>query len=220
MKLIVINSSVHKNGNTRVCLDYFVEGFMKSNKNSFKNLHISEIDMSSDVDNIVKEGDVLMVGFPLTVNFLPSDVLELVNTINLYEYKTKVIYFINSGFPEFSHSKPAIEFLKKQTVKAGHEYLGTIVRGGFTGNEWLSPEIIGKLFKSFMLRKIRLCGIHFGKCCTLPDRVLRKVSGSDFLPGIFVYLIKHFGLSYSRLHNKFMDTNAVSRINDVPYRRN
>lgn len=70
MKLTIINGSIHKNGNTALCIKAFTEGFNRGG-GTFSVFHITEVESEKRIRQKISSENKVMVCFPLTLNFIP-----------------------------------------------------------------------------------------------------------------------------------------------------
>lgn len=217
MRLTIVNCSIHKKGNTDLALKAFGSGFAKVPCNRVKYLYIKDMDCSDSMDQVMESSDIILIGFPLTINFLPGDVLGFIHSLFLSKLKTNMAFLVTSGFPESSHSQYVEAYLKGQTTKSNNNYLGTVIRGGFTGVNWLAPNPLSRIATSLLLKKIKSGGKFLGKHYSFSDRILKKISWPYTLPKAILFLLSVIGINHRHFNNNIMREKALPLMNDTPY---
>jgi len=76
--------------------------------------------------------DAILLGFPLYADALPGFVKELVERWECYKGRNDnpiLIFLVQSGFPEGSHTLNLVPYLEKLSRRLGCDYRGTIRKG-------------------------------------------------------------------------------------------
>lgn len=178
MRLIIFNGSPRgKTGNTEVLLKHFLKGFSENKENSYE-LHrlINCSNYEALMPEFLETGAAL-IAFPLYIDSMPGHVKKFIETLEPLCGKLpdlRLLFLVQSGFPEATHSKYVRRYCKKLAVRLGVKYTGTIIRGGSEGARFM-PET----FKDFI--KLQELGREFGEFGTLNQTILTEIAGPEKL---------------------------------------
>jgi len=177
MTLAIFNGSPRKQkSNSKILTDHFLQGYRSvvGQKNVITEFISSKDQMIENLETFSRATDVIII-FPLYTDSMPGIVKEFLE--NIYSqhnnYRTKNLGFIvQSGFPEAIHSVYVERYLEKFTRRLGHNYLGTVIKGGVEGIQVMPPGMTRKLFENF-----RKLGEHFAEKGEFSSQIMKKLKG-------------------------------------------
>lgn len=178
MRLIIFNGSPRgKTGNTEVLLKHFLKGFSENEENSYEIHYLISIEKMDKLLEKIPNNDAALIAFPLYVDSMPGHVKKFIETLEPLCGKLpdlKLLFLVQSGFPEATHSKYVGRYCKKLTKRLGAKYTKTIIRGGSEGAR-LMPDN----FKDFI--KLQELGREFGETGSLDEPILNEIAGPEKL---------------------------------------
>lgn len=124
--------------------------------------------------------EVVLLAFPLYTDAMPGVVKEFIERLAPYRKRqgnARILFLVQSGFPEGGHTKPVARYLEKLAQRLGCEYLGTIRKGGVEGIQGQPASMTRKLFAAF-----HDIGRRFGETGLLDRETLEKLAGRDRFP--------------------------------------
>ena len=180
MKLLVCNGSPRGvSSNTTLLLGYFLAGFGATPGNCQELFQLNTESGRRDAVAAFAGADAVLIAFPLYTDAMPGIVKEFMEELALYKGKAAnpaLVFLVQSGFPEGSHTRYLVPYLEKFAGRLGCPYLGTIRRGGVEGIR-SQPEFVNrKLF-----RRLNVLGRGFGATGKLDNKLLATLAGSDQL---------------------------------------
>lgn len=220
MQLTVINGSPRgKGSNTKILLSYFLHGFIQKEPNDFTLYYLNRIKDAGDQRTLFRDAEAILLAFPLYTDFMPAMVKEFIE--NLAEEKgaqnkgKKILFLVQSGFPEALHSYALRDYLIKFSERMGCDYLGTIIRGRVEGMQteplWYSRGFLNKLKK---------LGYLLAENGSLDKKLLKELAKPEKLSRSWFFMLK----ALTRLNlidfywNKMLRENkAMHKKHDRPY---
>jgi hypothetical protein len=205
MKLLVFNGSPRKGkSNTKKILDHFLRGFAQNSNNSFEMCYLMEEDKLQFYLEKLNDADVILIGFPLYVTSMPGIVKRFIEKMPKNPDATrKIIFFIQSGFPESYQVDYLEHYLSKLAKRLNYTYSGMIFKG-----MGASVEIMPEIFSSAFLRELYKLGEHLGNTGSLNNKVINHLKNPVKLPIpaiVFYKLFIRFGIvdsfTYQQLKN-------------------
>jgi multimeric flavodoxin WrbA len=149
MQLVIFNGSPRgKNSNTKVLLDRFQKGFVGNGGEvvSYDYL-IKEKHLDEQVEHF-KNADCVFIALPLYVFSVPGIVKKFIEEIGNFDGSgKKIMFLVQSGFSEASHSDNAKMYFRTLAERWKMEYLGTIVKPGAEGIRMMPAMMTKKVFK-------------------------------------------------------------------------
>lgn len=219
MRLTVFNGSPrHKGSNTKVFLDYFLEGFESVAGNGFELHYIYPFREPERLVKVFSLAEIVLVGFPLYVDAMPSGLKDFIEALKPYRGRSgnKALgFFVQSGFPEAFHSRYVERYLEKLVRRLGCGYYGTIVKGGGEGIREMPPAMTRKI-----LERMRMLGECFGKTGEFDTKLLRKIAGPEkfgFMGRLMTRAL-FIPMSHMMFWNKQLkENNALEKAYDRPF---
>ena len=226
MKLVIFNGSPRKKrGNTAMFIESFLVGYRHNPTNSFEVYYLQTITDERNVQDIFLSTEYVLLAFPLFTDAMPGRVkqfIELLRPISQHsrEANPKLLFLVQSGFPEAIHSRYIEKYLQKLAHRLNCDYVGTIIRGGAMAVHQLFPKFIGKRITQLFKNRIGGLGREFGKTGTLDKKMLKKCAYPERLPRIvkiIYYLYSLIGIKYFGF-DAVLKENAVFQYRDAtPY---
>jgi len=218
MKLIVINGSPRgRKSNTKILLDYFMQGFLSIKGNEVKTIYLNNKEYDIDVRRAIIHSEAILLAFPLYNDFMPAIVkgyFELLERYKAVNPGIKFGFLVQSGFPESYHSFFVARYLKIQSQKLEADYLGTIIKGGIEGIQvkpaWMTARIRKMLYKT---------GALFGKYGRFDKQLMKKLARPIRYKWVHVLsyrLISWLGLSNYYWNMQLRENNAFDKRNSRP----
>lgn len=191
MRLIACNGSPRGDaGNTRLMLDAFLEGYLAAPGNTVERFRLNTADgLSAAVEAFPGAGAVLLA-FPLYTDAMPGLVKEFIERLAAFrgrEGNPRLLFLVQSGFPEASHCLPVKRYLEKLARRLGCPCDGVIRKGGGEGLRSLKP---GKLEKA--RAPFRELGRQYGVSRTMDPALLEKLAGPPRIPRLLLRPILWF----------------------------
>ncbi len=176
MTLAIFNGSPRKQkSNSKILTDHFLQGYrsVAGQKNVITEFLSAKDQMVQNLETFSMATDVIII-FPLYTDSMPGVVKEFLEKIYfLQNNRTKNLGFIvQSGFPEAIHSVYVERYLEKFTRRQGHNYLGTVIKGGVEGIQVMPPGMTRKLFDNF-----KKLGEHFAEKGEFSNQIMKKLKG-------------------------------------------
>lgn len=215
MKLVIFNGSPRKKrGNTATFIESFLAGYRHNPTNSSEVYSLQTMTDENTIQNIFLHTEYVLLAFPLYTDAMPGRVkrfIELLRPISQHsrEANPKLLFLVQSGFPEAIHSRAIEKYLQKLAHRLNCDYVGTIIRGGVATVHQLFPKFIGKRIIQLIENRIRGLGKEFGKTGDLDKKMLKTCAYPERLPGIAI-IIYHV---YSLLGIKYFGFDAVLKKN-------
>jgi hypothetical protein len=135
MRLTLINTSPKgKNGNTEIVSQRFIDGFLTSEENIARILHLTDM-CAETINETVKLSDYIIIAFPLYVFNLPAATINVLRLLDLVkaDKKMKIGFICQFGFLEACHARAIEHLLHRYCDDIGAENIGVIIRGGCEG---------------------------------------------------------------------------------------
>jgi hypothetical protein len=195
-------------------IENFLTGYMKNPPTSYEVYYIQTITDESNVQEIFLSTEFVLLAFPLFTDAMPGRVkqfIELLRPIsqNSREANPKLLFLVQSGFPEAIHSRYIEKYLQKLTHRLNCVYVGTIVRGGAMAVHQLFPKFIEKRIIQLFKNRMRRLGKEFGETGNLDEKMLKKCANPERLPRI----VKIMYSVYSLIGIKYFGFDAVLKEN-------
>lgn len=186
MRLTAINGSPRGvTSNTNLLLQHFLEGFHETAGQSHDLIHLQLEAGVSDAVAAFGGAETVLLGFPLYTDAMPAVVKELIEALAPYRGRLgnpALLFLVQSGFPEGSHTRHLVPFLEKLSRRLGCPYLGTMRRGGVEGIRVQPGFMTRSLFG-----QLRALGRGFGATGLLDRPRLDKLAGPDKLSRLGLY---------------------------------
>lgn len=194
MKLVIFNGSPRKSsGNTQILLNKLIEGF-SSDVAVESNLFLKDLNRVEQFLTVFEESDMVVIGFPLYTDAMPGVVkyfLEKVYANRPFAGK-KLVFLVQSGFPESVHMEALEKYLKRYSQKLQCDYLGTILKGGAEGIHLMPENRNKKLFG-----RMKQLGVSLEKEGVLDSIIMEQLKKPHHLTRSWIVLfkiLKFFGL--------------------------
>jgi len=189
------------------------------NPHDFTLYYLNRIKDANDQRKLFRDAEVLLLAFPLYTDFMPAMVKEFIE--NLAEEKAaqnkgkKILFLVQSGFPEALHSYAVRDFLIKFSERMGCEYLGTIIRGRVEGIQteplWYSRGFLNKLKK---------LGSLLAENDKLDEKLLKELAKPEKLSRTWFFTLKlltKLNLIDFYWNKMLKENKAMHKKNDRPY---
>ncbi|MCU0611630.1 MAG: NAD(P)H-dependent oxidoreductase, partial [Candidatus Eisenbacteria bacterium] len=181
MKLTVCNGSPRGTGsNTGLLLEHFITGFEETAGNSHELFHLNRSDWRESAAKAFGGAETVLLAYPLYTDAMPGIVKEFLERLACYRgrpHNPRLLFLVQSGFPEGSHTSHVPRYHEKLARRLGCDYVGTIRRGGIEGIRAQPPSMNRKLFGRFMD-----LGRGFGRDGRLDEGLLAKLRGRERMP--------------------------------------
>jgi len=178
MKLLVCNGSPRGvSSNTTLLLGHFLAGFTATPGNSHELFQLNTESGRKDAVAAFDSVDAVLIAFPLYTDAMPGIVKQFMEDLAPYKGKAgnpALMFMIQSGFPEGSHTRHLVPYLKKFAGRLGCPYRGTIRKGGVEGIR-SQPEFVNRT----LFRQLSTLGRGFGETGSLDSDLLNTLTGSD-----------------------------------------
>lgn len=192
MKLTIFNGSPRgKVSNTKVLVDQFLDGFMKRNGNSYKNVYLNTTKDSDYFIKMFEEAEKFLLAFPLYVDSMPAIVKTFIESLEPLcgrKENPDMGFLVQSGLPESIHSRYVERYLKKLSARLGCNYMGTIIKGGVEGVQAKPVRMNKKLFNSFYQ-----IGKTFGETGKFDEEIINRLAQPEKYSKLYLWLFKLFG---------------------------
>lgn len=192
MKLTIFNGSPRgKVSNTKVLVDQFLDGFMKRNGNSYKNVYLNTTKDSDYFIKMFEEAEKFLLAFPLYVDSMPAIVKTFIESLEPLcgrKENPDIGFLVQSGLPESIHSRYVERYLKKLSARLGCNYMGTIIKGGVEGVQAKPVRMNKKLFNSFYQ-----IGKTFGETGKFDEEIINRLAQPEKYSKLYLWLFKLFG---------------------------
>ncbi|MGA7743732.1 MAG: NAD(P)H-dependent oxidoreductase [Polyangia bacterium] len=176
MRLLALNGSPrgHKS-NTRLLTDEFLRGFAATPTNQAETLDLARPSERERALAAFWHSDAVLLGFPLYTDAMPGMVKELLEqmaTLPRPEARPTLLFLVQSGFPEATHTAPVARYLERLAGRLGCVCAGVVRRGGIEGVRsqpaWMTRGI-----------RHRFCqlGEGFGRTGRLDPQALQELAG-------------------------------------------
>ena len=219
MRLTVINGSPrHRKSNTGVFLDNFLTGFQAGGGEVASSHFIYPSTSKDELVGAFTGADVLLLGFPLYVDAMPSGVMSFFEALKPLcgrEGNPGLLFMVQSGFPEAFHSRFVERYLEKLASRLGCQYHGTIVKGGGEGIREMPPRMTRKV-----LIRMQQLGEDFARTGRLDADILRQIAGAERFGPLrrLVARTIMFPMVNRIYWNKILkQNNALERVWERPY---
>lgn len=219
MRLTVFNGSPRGAiGNTARMLEQFLAGFGSAPGNSSEVLILSRAKELDDHLRAFAQADSVLLAFPLYVDAMPAVVKAFIEGLEPFcgrQGNPPMLFFVHSGFPEASHSRPVERYLEKLANRLGGQYRGTIIKPGSEGVRLLPEKMNRKLFS-----RLRELGRVYGTQGRLDPTILRQLASPERLGPIriaFYGLLNLLGLTNRYWDAMLRRNGAFERRYDRPY---
>lgn len=181
MKLTIINGSPRTvaTSNTNLLLQRFGEGFQAAPGNRVETVHLRSPGGIEKAVAAFGEAEAVLIGFPLYTDAMPGIVKELIEALSSYRGQSgnpALMFLVQSGFPEGSHTRHLVPYLEKLARRLGCDYRGTIRKGGVEGIRIQPPLMTRTLFE-----QMRTLGAGVARTGKLDEAILRKLAGKERL---------------------------------------
>jgi hypothetical protein len=181
VKLTVVNGSPRgKGSNTTILLDHFLAGFAETPGNIHETIFLIRESERREAVAAFAAAEALLLAFPLYTDAMPGIVKDFIEGLAAYkgrEGNPKLLFLVQSGFPEGSHTGPITPYLAKLAARLGCSYRGTIRKGGVEGVQSQPEFMTRSLFNGF-----RRLGQGFGATGGLDEELLRTMAGRERIP--------------------------------------
>jgi len=178
MQLLVLNGSPRgPKSNTRFLADQFRHGFSTTPSNQAETLDLAR---PSDRDKALAgfwQSQAVLLGFPLYADAMPGIVkefLEEVAKLPRPERRPTLVFLVQSGFPEASHTAAVAHYLERLADRLGCVCAGVVRRGGMEGIRSQPAWMVRGV-----LRRFWRLGESFGRTGRLDPGTLQELAGRE-----------------------------------------
>lgn len=220
MRLTVFNGSPRGgSGNTSLLVEQFLRGFESVPGNRAE---VQLLATTRELPNQVRaflEAEAVLLAFPLYVDAMPAVVKAFIEGLEPFcgrKGNPPLLFFVTSGFPEASHSRPVERYLEKLARRLGCEYRGTIIKPGAEGVRLMPEGAKRKLFD-----RLRELGRIYGTEARLDQAIVKKMASPERLGPLqtaFFSLVGLLGLTNRHWNEMLRKNGAYEKRYDQPYR--
>jgi hypothetical protein len=178
MRLLALNGSPRgPKSNTRFLTDEFLRGFAATPTNQAQTLDLAR---PSDRDQALAafwHSEAVLLGFPLYADSMPAMVKEFLEELATRprpEQRPTLLFLVQSGFPEATHTAPVARYLKRLAGRLGCVCAGVLRRGGIEGIRSKPAWMVRGI-----LQRFRQMGETFGCTGQLDPQTLQKLAGRE-----------------------------------------
>lgn len=220
MKLAIINGSPrYKKSNSTLLINQFLSGYHKIIPEEIPIHYLANQQLRNEAVDAFFESNEIILIFPLYTDCMPGIVKEFIERIaqmNKSDIGGKKIGFIvQSGFPEAIHSVAVEHYLEKLTKRLQCEYLGTVIKGGVEGIQFMPPFMTRKLYLQF-----EKLGEYFAKNSAFSPQIMDKLRKpykmSPIQRALFSMMAKT-GLTNFYWNSNLKKNGAFEKRFDKPY---
>ena len=194
MRLNIFNCSPRgKRSNTRVLAGAFAEGFLETEgpagRNDVREYFISDPGEFRLASEVFGEPCVALIAFPIYVDAMPAIAKSFIEEIAAYKGRcssTRMLFLIQSGFPEETHTRPMKAYLEKLAKRLGAPCDGVIRMGG---GEGARDRVRGSKGGGKMFERYRMLGRGYAANGVLDEAILAKLAGPKRLPALLTPLV-------------------------------
>ena len=188
MRLLALNGSPRgPKSNTRFLTDEFQRGFAATSSNQGETLDIARPSDRGKALAAFWNSEAVLLGFPLYTDAMPGMVkefLEQVATLPRPESRPTLLFLVQSGFPEATHTAPVAHYLERLAGRLGCACAGVVRRGNVEGIRtqpaWMVRGLVGRF---------RGLGEVFGRTGRLDPQALRELAGRERIPRFALRLV-------------------------------
>ena len=194
MRLNIFNCSPRgKRSNTRVLAGAFAEGFLETEgpagRNDVREYFISDPGEFRLASEVFGEPCVALIAFPVYVDAMPAIAKSFIEEIAAYKGRcssTRMLFLIQTGFPEETHTRPMKAYLEKLAKRLGAPCDGVIRMGG---GEGARDRVRGSKGGGKMFERYRMLGRGYAANGVLDEAILAKLAGPKRLPALLTPLV-------------------------------
>jgi NAD(P)H-dependent FMN reductase len=214
MRLTLFNGSPRAvRSNTRILLDWFLEGYHHHAGHQSEVLHVNRRREREQQVRRLAAAERVIIAFPLYHDSMPSILKELIEALAPLCSRPEnppLGFIVQSGLPEAHHSRFVERYLEKLAHRLHSRYLGTVVKGGVEGIQ-VKP--------SWMTRGTRRgfigLGRRFGESGAFDPRLAADLARPERLSAVTRLMIR--ALTTVNLTNLYWDQQL--RKHGVHHRR-
>ena len=195
MRLNIFNCSPRgKRSNTKVLTNAFAEGFLRGaagapELNEVREFFISEPDDFRRAAEAFREPSAALIAFPVYVDAMPAIAKSFIEEIAAFKGRcssTRMLFLIQTGFPEETHTRPMKAYLEKLAKRLGAPCDGVIRMGG---GEGARDRVRGSKGGGKMFERYRMLGRGYAANGVLDEAILAKLAGPKRLPALLAPLV-------------------------------
>ena len=188
MRLLMLNGSPRAaKSNTKVLLNHFGSGFLATSGNEATTLDLMRpSDRTLALDGFYHH-DAVLLAFPLYTDAMPGVVKEFIELLGAREApasRPDLLFLVQSGFPEATHTAPVARYLERLAQRLGCHCLGVMRRGNVEGIRaqpaWMTRRL---------LRRFHDIGEGFGSTGKLDAQQLATLPGRERIPKLMLRLV-------------------------------
>jgi NAD(P)H-dependent FMN reductase len=187
MKLAIFNGSPrNKKSNSKILTEQFLDGYTEICNEPTVVRYLADIKEREQAIKTFLDADTCVIIFPLYTDCMPGivkDFFEQISGFNINKLK-RIGFIVQSGFPESKHSVYLERYLKKLVSRLNCEYIGTVIKGGVEGIQYMPPNMTKKLFTNF-----RELGKHFASTEKFSYKIMKRLAKPFKLPLILRILL-------------------------------
>jgi multimeric flavodoxin WrbA len=174
MKLVIFNGSPRfKKSNSALLIEQFLIGYKRENDLMVDVYFLANKSHRDSHVEIFEQAQTVLIFIPLYTDSMPGIVKEFFENIaccSLYPKVKKIGFVVQSGFLESIHSSFLEKYLRKFTKRLNCEYLGTVIKGGVEGIQYMPPHMTKKLYEQFVT-----LGEYFGHYETFDSKTMNDL---------------------------------------------
>jgi multimeric flavodoxin WrbA len=215
MKLALFNGSPRgKTSNTRVLMDHFLNGFMKTRDNTYEVAYLKDTENKDTFVKLFREAEYVILASPLYTDAMSSlmkDFIESLEPLCKREGNPDIGFMVQSGFPEPEHCRYLERYYLKLAKRLGCRYMGTIIRGTGEMVKAAPPMMNRGVYKSF-----HKLGEAFGRTGEFDRKKLTNLARPERCSKLRYHILR------TLVHRMYWDVllkknNAFEKRFDKPY---
>lgn len=218
MKLVIFNGSPrNKKSNSKILIEHFLSGYNSICNETVPIHYLANSKRREEQKEIFRKSEIVIIIFPLYTDCMPGIVKDFFESILELEYPNtkKIGFVVQSGFPEAIHSINTERYLKKLTKRLKCEYLGTIIKGGVEGIQFMPAAMTKKIFGKFYD-----LGVYFAKNKVFSTEIQASLRKPYKLSPIRIFLfnvVKITGLTNIYWNSNLKKNGAFRNRFDKPF---
>ena len=192
MRLQIFNGSPRgKASNSTVLTRAFARGFFGSEafpEGEFREFFLGDPEDFERAHKAFSEKSTVLLAFPIYTDAMPGLVKKFIEALKPYKgtcATTKVIFLIQTGFPEETHTRPMRDYLLKLARRLGTPCPGVIRMGGGEGTRNQAQSRRGKK----ILHRYEELGRIYAERGELDQKILASLTGPSRISPLLIRLI-------------------------------
>jgi NAD(P)H-dependent FMN reductase len=192
MRLALFNGSPRAaRSNTRILIDWFLEGFLRGEGNQAEVHHVNRVRLREEQVQRFAAAEQVIVAFPLYHDSVPGILKHFIEALEPLCQRAPnppLGFVVQSGFPEARHSRAVERYLAKLARRLHAPYLGTVVKGGVEGIQ-IKPPWMNRSLRRDLVR----LGQRFAETGAFDPQIVARLARPERLPLSSRLFLQAFG---------------------------